>query len=45
MWGGACLITQPREKSATPQIYQQAEGRAAVETAWVVTYHARKPAS
>lgn len=41
--GGGGLITHLCEKSATPQIHQQAEGRGAVETEWVVTYHARNP--
>lgn len=36
-------FNHPPEKSATPQIYQQAEGRGAVEREWVVTYHTRNP--
>ena len=34
-------FNHPREKLATPQIYQPAEGRGAVEREWVATYHAR----
>lgn len=44
-WGGVGHFNHLREKCATPQICQQAEGRGAVEMEWVAAYHTRDPLS